>query len=150
MAFPSVSALVVIPAFPLESNSSGLKFLRWVGGPIPQLGAMPIYWRWSLQVLSPCCWVFQLMSSPLGPGRLLHPWGLGFSSGSPHSPPRTVTYFNSSPGVLDFSSHTCSFCPLFPPSPHSHAGSSLPLPPMIILFPLLNENEAYRLWPSFF
>ena len=49
---------IFVPEFPLDRNNSGLKILMWVGGPIPQLGAMSIYWRWSLQVLSPCCWVF--------------------------------------------------------------------------------------------
>ena len=29
------------------------KTLRWVDGSIPQPGAVPIYWRWSPQVLSP-------------------------------------------------------------------------------------------------
>jgi hypothetical protein len=45
--------------------------LRWVGGPIPQPEAVPMQWIWSLQILSPICWLFQLMSSPLGPGNLL-------------------------------------------------------------------------------
>ena len=51
--------------------------------------AMSMYWRWSLQVLSPLCWVFQLMSSPLGPRSLMHPLFLGLSSDTspPHSPP---------------------------------------------------------------
>ena len=40
-----------VPVFPLDRNISGLKFLRCVGGPTPQLGTVPIYWRWSLQVL---------------------------------------------------------------------------------------------------
>lgn len=30
-----------------------VKNLRWVSGPIPPPGAVPVYWRWSLQVLSP-------------------------------------------------------------------------------------------------
>ena len=38
---------------PLDRNISGLKTLRWVDAPMPLLGAMPICWRWSLQVLSP-------------------------------------------------------------------------------------------------
>ncbi|EDL41692.1 mCG148474 [Mus musculus] len=38
MAFPSVSALFFVPAFPLDRYNSGLKFLRWVGGPIPTGG----------------------------------------------------------------------------------------------------------------
>jgi hypothetical protein len=54
-----------VPVFPLDRNNSELKFFRWVDGPIPQLGAMHNYWKWNLQVLSPLCWVFQLLSSPL-------------------------------------------------------------------------------------
>jgi hypothetical protein len=54
--------------------------LRWVGGPILQLGAMPIYWIWSLDVLSPLCWLFWLKSSLLGPRNLLGSWHLGLSS----------------------------------------------------------------------
>jgi hypothetical protein len=42
MAFPSVSAPLFVPAFPLDRNNSGLIFLRWVGGPIPQPWAMPV------------------------------------------------------------------------------------------------------------
>ena len=81
-----------VPVFPLDGNNSGLKFLRWVGGPIPQ--AEPVYWRWSLQVLSPHCWVFRLISSSLGPRSLLDPWCLRLSSGfpHPHSPSPTATH----------------------------------------------------------
>jgi hypothetical protein len=71
MAFPSVSAPLFVPAFPFDRKNSGLIFLRWVGGPIPQQGAMPIHWIWSLQVLFPLCWVFWLKSSLLGPGNLI-------------------------------------------------------------------------------
>jgi hypothetical protein len=42
MDFPSVSALLFVPAFPFESWNSRLIFLRWVGDPMPQLGAVPI------------------------------------------------------------------------------------------------------------
>jgi hypothetical protein len=47
-----------------------------------EIGAMSIYWRWSLQVPFPHCWAFWLMPSPLGPGSLPHPnsWYLGLSS----------------------------------------------------------------------
>ena len=61
--WPFLQSPFFVPAFPLDRRDSGLKFLKWVGGPIPQLGAMPIHWIWSLQVLSPLCWVFRLMSS---------------------------------------------------------------------------------------
>ena len=86
MAFSSFSSSLFVPAFPLDRKNSGLIFLRWVGSPIPQPGAVPNLWIWSLQVLSPLCWVFQLMSSLLGPGNLLGPWHLGLSSGYPQFP----------------------------------------------------------------
>jgi len=82
MAFPSASAPFFLPALPLDKNNSVLKTLRWVDGPIPQLGAMSIFWRRSHQVLSPRCGIFQLMSFPLGLGSLLHPCHLGLSPGS--------------------------------------------------------------------
>jgi hypothetical protein len=37
MAFPSVSVPFFVPSFSLEKNNSGLKVLRWVGDPVPQL-----------------------------------------------------------------------------------------------------------------
>jgi hypothetical protein len=79
MAFSPVSALLFAPTFPFDGSDSGLIFLRWVGGPILQHGATPIHWIWSLQVLSPLCWIFWLMSSLLGSGNLLGPWHLGLS-----------------------------------------------------------------------
>jgi hypothetical protein len=77
MFFPLVSAPHCVPAFPFDRRNSGFIFWRWVGGLIPQLGAVPIHW--SLQVLSPICWVSQLMCSLLSPGYLLGPWSLGLS-----------------------------------------------------------------------
>jgi len=37
------SALLFVPAFPLDRNHSALKILRWVGGSIPQPAALPIH-----------------------------------------------------------------------------------------------------------
>jgi hypothetical protein len=68
--------------------------LRWVGGPIPQPEAMPNLWIWSLQVLSPLCWVFQPMSSTLGPGRLLLSWHLGLSNPQFPTPHLYIFLFN--------------------------------------------------------
>jgi len=74
------------PCIYLDRNNSGLKFWRWVSGPIPQLGwgGMPILCTWSRQVLPPLCGVFQLMlflwlSRNLGlsgcyPQFLMHHW----------------------------------------------------------------------------
>jgi hypothetical protein len=53
MAFPSVSAPLFVPVFPVDRSNFGLKFWRRVGGPIPQLGPMPNLLIWFLQVLSP-------------------------------------------------------------------------------------------------
>jgi hypothetical protein len=53
MAFIPVSAPLFVLAFPLDRNNSGLKILRRLGGSIPRLGAMPMYWRWPLQFYLP-------------------------------------------------------------------------------------------------
>jgi hypothetical protein len=81
MAFPSVFALLFVPILPLDRSNSGLKNLRRVSGSIPQAGAVLNLSIWSLQVLSPLCWVFQLMSSLLGTGSLLLSWHLKNSGG---------------------------------------------------------------------
>ena len=33
---------IFVPAFPLQTDNSGLNILRWVSGPFPQLTAMPM------------------------------------------------------------------------------------------------------------
>ena len=72
MSLPSVSDTPHSPVFPLDTNISGLEILRWVGGPIPQLGAVPIYWR-PLKVLSPlCCMCLSVKVSPVGSWEPLH------------------------------------------------------------------------------
>jgi hypothetical protein len=96
MAFPLVSVPFFALVFPLDRNISGLKILRRVGRPIPQLEAMPIYWRWSLQALSPLCWVFWLKLLPLAPGSLSIPWSLGLSSGYPRDITREVVLHKTS------------------------------------------------------
>jgi hypothetical protein len=40
-----VCLFVFVHVLPLDRNISGLTLLRWVVGPIPQLGAVAIYWR---------------------------------------------------------------------------------------------------------
>ena len=148
MVFPSVSALhFAPPPFPLDRNNSGLKCLRWIGGPIPQLGAVPIHWIWTLQVLSPLCWVFWLMSSPSGPENLLLPWHLGLSSGYPQFP---IPHCYTPP--FNFLTLCTDPAPLFfppPPFPLPLPGPSCPLSSVIILFPLLSRTEAPILWSSF-
>jgi hypothetical protein len=53
--WPFLQSLLIFldPAFPLDKNNYGLKFLRWVCDPHPSSGGLPIYWSWTLQVLSP-------------------------------------------------------------------------------------------------
>jgi hypothetical protein len=43
MPFPSVSALLFVPVFPLDRSNSGLKFWKWVGGPNPSTGSLTLY-----------------------------------------------------------------------------------------------------------
>ena len=73
MAFPLDFAPFFVSAFPLDRNNSGLKILRWVDVLIFQLGAVPIYSRWSLYFVSLLCWVFLIMSPPFSPENLLLP-----------------------------------------------------------------------------
>ena len=120
------------PALHFDRRNFELIFLRWVGSPIPQLGAMPIHWIWFLQVLSPLSWVFLLKSSLLGPGNLLGPWHLGLSSGYcqlPHSNSyiptfKFLTLFTSPP-----SPPISELPPSFPPIHLSLPAPSLPLFP---------------------
>jgi hypothetical protein len=82
----SLCSIFFWSVFPLDRNISVLKFLSCMDGPIPYLRAMPNYWRCSLQVLSPLYWIFQVMSSTLGPGSFSHPRHLRICSG-PTPPP---------------------------------------------------------------
>jgi hypothetical protein len=134
MAFPSASAPQFVSAFPLNRSNSGLKFLRWVCGPIPQLGAVSNHWVWPLQVLSPLCWVFKLMSTLLSPGILLLPWQLGLSSGYPISP-SLIAHIHSISCHSLFVPH-----PKSPPTPNL-AHFSLPL-----LSPSQVPPFLYLLW----
>ena len=89
------SLLHFCPCISFRQGQFWVKNFRCVGGPIPPLGAMSIYWRWPLQVLSALFWIFWQMSSPLHPGSLLHACCLGLSSDSPTSPSITANYFYS-------------------------------------------------------
>jgi hypothetical protein len=95
------------------------------------------------------------MLSQLGPRSLSHLWHLELSSDSPHyTPPHTHTHC-----YMFLFIHLALWTPLVfltisEPVPNfpcllSHSGCSLPLPLVIILFPLLNEIEASTLWPFF-
>lgn len=146
MVFPSLSDAFLAPAFALYINISWLKNLRWVDGPIPQLGAMSIYESWSLQVLSPRCWVSWLISSTLGPGSFFDPWDLGHSTSHSIAHPCHIFLFIFKALWTSHQSLLMTIPPM-PSSPHNlpHPGPSLPLPPMIIFFPFLNGIEASTL-----
>ena len=135
MAFPSVSALLFFPAFPLDRRNSGLNFEKGWGGSNPQLVAIPNLWIWSL-LLSPFGWAFQLMSSQLCPESRLLPWHQGLSVGYPQFPTshcytpvfNLLTLCISPPSPLTLDPAPFFFSPsLFLPNPFH------PVPPVIIL-----------------
>jgi len=151
MALPWVSAPHFVLVFPLDRSRSGLKSWRWVGGPITQTRTWPNLWIWSLQVLPTFCWVFQLISSLLGPGRLLLSWHLELAGGYPSFPSPSTKHLclNSWPSVyhpwfLPYLILPFSFSPSFLPLKSSH---SLPL--VSILFPFWRRTEASTFWTFF-
>ena len=60
-----------------------------------EMGPMPKVWKKSLQLLSPLRWVFQIMSSLLGPGDPFAFLHLGLSDGYPSSPFPIATHLCS-------------------------------------------------------
>ena len=92
------------------------------------------------------------MSSPLGLGSLCIPGVWDFLLVPLCPPPNTAANFyplSGPPGLLSCLPHNWSFPTLFLPPPISHLWFSLPLPPVVILFPLLSRTEASTLGPSF-
>ena len=78
-----------------------------------------------LQVVSPLCWLFWLMSSWLALGSLLPPWSLVLSSG--------YTQF-SIPHCYIFLSHFPTLCTSFLSLPISVSGPVFSAPPPLYLF----------------
>jgi hypothetical protein len=122
MAFPSIFFPFFVSAFLLDRNNSGLKILRWMGGPSPQLGAMTMYWIWILQVLSLLCLVVCLMASLLDPENLSLPKHQGLSSDPPPTPHLHCYIFILPTFWTSFLS-----LPTPNPAPFFHSPSSLPL-----------------------
>ena len=147
MTFFSISTAPLCPCLSLDRNNFGLIYLKWEGGPMLQLGAMPNLWI-SLQFLSPLYWVFCLMSFLLSPGSLFMSWHGGLFWLNPVPDPHCYTpSFNflilcTSPHLLPH-----QILHFFPSHPHplTLIGITLPLPPVIILFPLLSRIEASSL-----
>ena len=130
----------------------GQKNWLWVGNPVPLLGALSIYWRWTLWVPSPHCWAFGLRSPPLNPESLSPLRFLGLSRCSLCLPFLKAAYFHSFSLSLSWFL-SCSpppyliLFPFYPPSLLFLLGSSLPLIPMIILLPFLSQLQASSLGP---
>lgn len=122
---------IFAPVFLLDGKNSGFKMLKCKCGPIPQIGSMFIYWRWSLQGISLCYWAFQVMSSPLVLGS---PVICDVQVAPPSAPQSQLLHISiNAPGLLDFSLvsfHTWSFLPLFLLLPISHTVPFFPLPAM--------------------
>ena len=149
MIFYLVSSPFFVLPFPIEKINYELKILRCGSCPIPPIGAMTINCIWSLWVLFPFCWEFQLISSLLGPENFLLAWHLGHSSGYLQVPfPTAIQLCSISwPSVLlTISSHTWPYFPFSSPPFLSLPCPSLPLPLMIILFPLLIRSESSTLF----
>ena len=119
------------PVFSFDKIISGLKTLRCMAGPIPQLEAMHICWKWSLQVVSPLCWGFWLKLLLLCPRNLSLPWSVGLSIGYPqfHIPQCYLFLF-----------HFLTLCTSF---------LTLPIPDLTPLFPLLYLSP-FQVLPSLY
>ena len=106
----------------------------WVGVPIPPLGVLSDYWRWSLQVPYPHCWAFLLRSTIVSPGCLPHPSPLGISKGSPTPYCLSSSIFPFIPLAL-WVSHLSSLIPDYPPI-HIPVPSPTQVPPSLCLLRL--------------
>ena len=78
----------------LVKNISGLKVFRYVGGSIHKFQALLIYYSCSLKLFSLLCWLFWLMSFPLGLGASHFPrvWDLLVAIPSSFSATATCFY----------------------------------------------------------
>jgi len=95
-----------------DRRNSGLIFVRWVDGNIPKPEVVPIHWMWSLQVLSPLCWVFWL---PVGSWESVGVPGMwDFLVVNPSSLPLLLYTYFQIPDPLYFliSSHIWTALPL--------------------------------------
>jgi hypothetical protein len=103
-------------------------------------------------VKHPNCLVLRLKSPSLTPGSLPHPRSLGLPRKYSKLPPLASAYFHlfsRAPGTFPCLSLCLILPPYFSCPPFSYTGSSLPLPPMTILFPPLSEKQTSLLWPTF-
>ena len=110
-------------------------------------------WIWSLQVLPPLCWAFQLISFLLGPGILLPSWHLWLAVGYPQ-----FTIFHCYITLFKFLSLCTVYHPLLPysilpsfPSPSSLPPKSLPPSTSCEYFvPPSTKDWKIHIWSSLF
>jgi hypothetical protein len=129
-----------------------VKNLEVNGWPPPPTGGLSNLWIWSLQVLFPLCWAFQLISSLYGSGSFLLSCHLRLAGGYPqfflhhcYKPLFKFLILWISPPL---SSYTWS-CPPFP-HPSSIPPKSLPQSTYHEYFALLLRNEESTFWSFFF
>ena len=85
---------IFVPALYLDRNNTGLKILKMGGWP-PSSTRGPYQLEMVFPVPSPHSGAFQLISSPLSPGRHSYPRSLRLSRGSSCLLTPTAAYFNS-------------------------------------------------------
>ena len=129
---------IFVPTFLLDRNILGLKGVKVSCCPHPSTGALSNYWRWSLLFPSLHCSAFCLSHWVLGACSILDFLEVSPIHHSPklHIPIHSLELWASllSPTILD------PTLPFPSPSPFL-VRSSLPLPPMIILFQRRNWDR---------
>jgi hypothetical protein len=85
------------PCLSFGQEQFWVKILRLVGDPITPWGTVPIYWKWSLEYLSPLYWVFWLKSFHWVLGTSCFPGISDFIVVTLRSPSLTATYFYPNP-----------------------------------------------------
>jgi hypothetical protein len=77
---------ILCPCIFFKQEQFWFKIFEMGGWLLSSTRAVANLWISSLQLLSPLCWIFQLISSLLGPGSLLLSRHLGFFGGCPQFP----------------------------------------------------------------
>jgi hypothetical protein len=139
LEWPFHRCSTLCPCISFREEQFWVKSFEMSMWPHPSTGGMPNLWIWSLQVLAPLCWVFQLMSSlfsPEDPFAFLDSGTFWWLTQFPI--PHCYTLFKFLTLCLSFQSPPY----LILPDP---ALVSLPTH-VIILFPLLSRTEASKIW----
>lgn len=110
-------------------------FWLWDNNPIPPLDVLSFYWRRTLQVPFPHCWVFRPRFLPLSPESFLPPRSLVHSRGSLYLLLPEVAYSIHSSGTPGFSPVSHPVPDHVPPFPFPS-----PLPPRSLTLLLLWDD----------